>query len=54
MDIECPNCGLQFDEPWDNGAWANEFVKADAVTQEQMLANLRLLCPYLNIEWKKA
>ena len=34
--------------------WADDFAKADYVAQEQMLDNLRLLCPYLNIEWRKA
>lgn len=34
-------------------SWAKAFADADSVAQEQMLANLRLLCPYLNIEWKK-
>lgn len=53
FDAECPACGEQFDVPWDAGVWAAEFVRADAVLQEQMLANLRLICPHLTIEWKR-
>lgn len=53
MEIYCPNCDYEFDEAIEIDAWAKEFVDADAIGQEQMMATMRLLCPSLTIEFRK-
>lgn len=53
VNTDCAACGVPLEVDIEPGEWASEFADADSATQEQMLANLRLLCPYLNIEWKK-
>lgn len=53
MITDCPDCGYGWDEPIDADTWAKEFIDADSIGQEQMMANLRLLCPHLTIEFRK-
>lgn len=53
MYCVCPVCDQEFDETIETDAWAKEFIDADSIRQEQMMATLRLLCPHLTIEFRK-